>query len=238
MKKLSRLTDIKDINKCLEDFKKEHPYNKDLKSSQRWDDLGELKKNIKLELLINQHNLCGYCEARITVLNLQIVHFIPKSLSTEDHDYAFDINNFILSCNGDEKDPKNKDRTLTCGPKKGNLDPRSRCLNPYELPKFSIFQLKLEGDLLFLIPDKNACEKANIIIDLVLDTINILELNCTRLARVRYNIYTSIRKQVNDSNFFYDSKSIVDYLLTYPEYFTTVLLTLFDRIDDIQLLDI
>jgi hypothetical protein len=175
-------------------------------------------------LLINQNQLCAYCECKIINNNKQIELFILKSLTTDKLDYIFGFSKLFICYKGGSNISKNNlitskyiKNNLSCGQKKGSTNPEGRCLNPYELPDFSIFKLYLTNESnILLVPDEDKCRDAKIDINLVFSTIEILGLNYDRLSKKRYKNYKQFFTKI--SEYYYIDRC--------QEFYTSIILTL------------
>ncbi|ENX12333.1 TIGR02646 family protein [Acinetobacter sp. CIP 64.2] len=156
----------------------------------------------------DQGFLCGYCED--SVINIdksktQIEHFHDKS----DKDltitnWALDWNNVFGVCNAgvDEKEAHALPRNLSCDGHKNHIKNKSKksasmegeYLNPLEIPYDLLFTFdKATG---FLNPNLDICQTLHSytpnnyrsFAELVQNTIDILNLNCDRLAQKRLTV--------------------------------------------------
>ena len=191
-----------------------------------------------------QRHTCAYCEISTIKNNYQIEHYIPKSTISADTDYTFLFSNFLLCCRGGanehckergsyDENPNAK-ANHSCGDHKGATDPNNCCLNPYDLPSFSIFKAALTLDGIALAPDKSACKRAGIPTQLVESTCKLLNLNCPRLCRIRKQTWDEIKQQIDATTTEDDLKKLVaKNLRKNIPFFTTALLCLSDEDPDL-----
>lgn len=144
----------------------------------------------------NQHGLCAYCECKISPeqpTHCRVEHFHPKSDISTSHNWALDWQNMLATCDGGEKEGSDATplpANLSCDVSK---KARTIAINPLKLPAFpNIFVFdKGTGHLA---PDPTACAATAppINADELKKTIEILNLNCERLARQRRQIVVNI----------------------------------------------
>lgn len=154
----------------------------------------------------NQGNLCAFCEVSLKEGNRQIEHFVPKSMTTADHDWTINFSNYTLSCKGNTNrkdkdsysaDPSEADN-YTCGHKKDNINPVGCICNPYDLPPYPVVRADYRDEGLWLVPDTEACQKANLAPELVASTLELLGLNCPNLLRRRQEAWNRLLKEIDD----------------------------------------
>ncbi len=166
--------------------------------------------------IADQKGLCAYCEVDIRdndPLKCHVEHFHPKADQTISHNWALDWPNMLAVCNGGSVDylappfylPP-RQANLSCDAHKdwmiqqGKLPTRCEgwILNPLRLAAFpSLFRLEMNTGNLY--PNAVACDAVTwpgnqhaSIEDLVQHTINVLNLNCDRLAQERLRVIRDI----------------------------------------------
>ncbi len=209
MRRLERPSEPNSFTSAYNRFIKTYPVIDTMTESIRW----EAWKNncqheyaeVKTVLEENQNGLCAFCEIKLTETNKQIEHFIPKSLATETEDWTLTFENFSMACKGntnihspDYSAIPSREVNYSCGHKKDNIDPREQILNPYELPDYPIFKLNIIDGGIALAPDIDACNKAEISIEIVESTIELLGLNTPNLLRLRKTIYNLLSLELKD----------------------------------------
>ena len=171
----------------------------------------------------DQGDLCGYCEQSMINVDkskTQIEHFHDKSdQDLTKTNWALDWNNVFGVCNAgvDEKETHLLPRNLSCDGHKNHIKNKSKnlaviegeYLNPLEIPYDRIFNFnKVTG---FLEPNVEVCQTLESytpnhhesFTELVQKTIDILNLNCDRLAQKRLAVlheYNRLLKNARDKN--------------------------------------
>ena len=204
MRKLNRPQAPDEFIRAYEEFIKTYPpASPERTENVRWEEWksthGDAYKQTIDCLWKNQQGLCAYCEVKLTLTNKEIEHFIPKSRTTSTQDWTINFSNYVLSCKGNSNkhskfysdDPSPK-ANLTCGSKKGDLDPFGCLFNPYELPTFPVIKEYYDDEGLSFIPDKTACQKASIDPLIIQSTIDTLGLNCPNLKRRRKAVWDTL----------------------------------------------
>jgi uncharacterized protein (TIGR02646 family) len=125
MHKLKPLIEIPSgFIEAVQRVKANHPVNSDGIIPKWWDFFHNEERTAYNELVnafrLNQHSICAYCERKVDVNSTkkEIDHFIPKSSSTIEHDYTFDLSNLFLCCKIEINKLQN-----SCGLKKASLHP-------------------------------------------------------------------------------------------------------------------
>ena len=200
----------------------------------------------------DQQNLCAYCELKITSddqTHCSIEHFHPASDKSKDNNWALDWNNMLAVCDGGSRSKSNeriifplpdnlscdshKDRMIQTG--KLPIKCEGHILNPLEIPAFpNLFTLdKGTG---FYKSNDTSCTKAKIsgnkyetTTELVDNTIDMLNLNCSRLAAMRRMLIINIdqnKKQLRLKHYTpaeVPTKLIERYFTKkWPEFFTAL----------------
>ena len=166
----------------------------------------------------DQYGLCAYCEQKMILekeitpeesLHCRVEHFHPKSDRNEEHNWDLDWENMLAVCDGgsvstkEQKESFPLPKNLSCDAHKERKMNRSiTCegflLNPLDIPSFpNIF--KLDKGTGYFEPDENTCGAVDILInnyattvELVNNTIEILNLNCDRLTEKRLLLVRNI----------------------------------------------
>jgi uncharacterized protein (TIGR02646 family) len=206
MHKIERLPEILEFTKAAQKINIERPVSM-FTPRIRWECFRNEEQSVyhatREALKTNQHSLCAYCERNIDNLISSIDHFIPKSLSSIDHDYTLNWNNLLLCCHNIDTitvDNFKSVKNMSCNQIKADKDPNGKCLNPYELPDAIIFSIHIVNKYIYLIPNKTVCEKYNIQLELVNSTIDFLNLNSNLLIRLRYTQYLNIKLIIEEFN--------------------------------------
>lgn len=196
---------------AMEQFMGEYPSNTQMRTENaRWElfknEQQEAYKAIRSILEQNQQGLCAFCETALSDTNRQIEHFIPKYLTTSGYEWTINFANYVMSCKGNENkfnetysdDPSHL-ANLTCGAKKGDIDPRGKICNPYDdLPEEPIFRIEHQENGIKYAPDEDTCRRHNIDPALVASTIEHLGLNCPNLMRRRKNAWSDLMQRENE----------------------------------------
>ena len=220
MHKLSQPAPPTSWHDCLKNIRQTIPIEAGKLETARWDafrnEHQDVYTDVRDTLEDNQHGLCAYCEIKVSKVNRQIEHILPKKDSNPETDLTFAFSNFVLCCNGGTV-PFCKDKgafdnapniamNISCGAKKGDKKP---CLNPYDLPDYPLFYAHPDSNdkKLFFSPNEKSCEKSAISAELVRNTIHLLSLNCPRLSRVRYEVWEEINGEIDE---IYDDQTLSD----------------------------
>lgn len=206
-------------------------------------------KEIKKRLISDQGGLCAYCEKQIGCLNAnlqKIEHFHPKSdKSNLAINWALNWSNVLAVCTGGE----HENRTIHPLPENLSCDSHKNYFmikNPGKLPQFindllnplqiSAFPCLFDFDKRSgaLTPNQSACQYIDLLQNLatgqtqkkLLETINILNLNCDRLCTDRllvlfqYNKEVTKAKKLKDNKF--KQKLVAKWFSSkWPSFFTT-----------------
>lgn len=211
--KLKRTNKSAPPNKLTEFF--------DANPNASWDEFrdsnGSIDYNdIKGLIFQDQEELCCYCEKSVANLDFYrkvVEHFHPKSdLTDPSINWALDWFNLLGSCPGgaDEKSSYQLPENLSCDAHKGKYLSTDRLLNPLEIlisPPLFRFRNR-DGSLLpnreaceVFVPEKNAFDTT---LELVLNTLEVLNLNCYRLKSQRLEIFYHhqmiVKKAREDNN--------------------------------------
>ncbi|MDR2892158.1 MAG: TIGR02646 family protein [Deltaproteobacteria bacterium] len=203
----------------------------------------EAVQDIYSQSILDQKGLCAYCECRIRTddkLHRQIEHFHPKSDRSTDKNWDLDWQNMLAVCDGGSRaETKHaRQKNLSCDASKKNLVYDGVLLNPLAVPPFPNLFVVNRGTGK-LKPDEKTCSGV-IVLDnqygtteaLVKNTIEILNLNCSRLSDLRLMVVEAIENQKAQ----YRKKGVVpkdalrelsgryfsQHLPSWPEFFTTI----------------
>lgn len=151
------------------------------------------KRQIQENLLSAQYHICPYCEIELIRheghVGYHIEHIEPKSKKPSK---TFDYKNLLLSCFTDKSElqKNNIDKTsLCCGHFKEDNFCAGLFIDPSKTHCENFFQYELDGEITPL-DSLTHDEKAK-----ALYTINILNLNSTRLTRERGELIFYILEQ-------------------------------------------
>ncbi|MGL5034839.1 MAG: retron system putative HNH endonuclease [Microcystaceae cyanobacterium] len=118
-----------------------------------------IKRLVKQSLLIEQGNICCYCQKRITLDNSHIEHFKPQDKNYYP-ELALDYGNLLASC---QKEPT-KEEPQSCGHKKKNWYDERLIVSPFLLDCADYFCYTEAGDVSpSQALDKNEAANATII---------------------------------------------------------------------------
>ncbi|PWK11233.1 retron system putative HNH endonuclease [Tumebacillus permanentifrigoris] len=159
------------------------------KTHLSWDDFfkndQQKKTDLKVELLQEQHYLCGYCGKSIDPQNSHIEHVIPKSrLPHRDHPgvTTYSFQNMLASC----QSRRRPDGDDTCGHAKDRWYDRNLFISPHEVDCEGYFRFSKLGEIFPTSNDPHAPEyqRAD-------STINALRLNKYELESDRKSLVAS-----------------------------------------------
>lgn len=206
------------------------------------------------EVVRNQGGICAYCEIEIRdndPLKCRVEHFHPKSDITPAHNWALAWSNLLGVCmggsNAQSKAPGHylapTGDNLSCDAHKDRMIQKGKLplvcegwiLNPLQLPAMATL-FKLDKSNGKLAPDTVQCEQLAwpgnqhaTTAELVQHTIDMLNLNCDRLATTRLLIVRNIensKKKLRSQNISPAtglSQLALRYFRTcWPEFFTTL----------------
>ena len=157
---------------------------------------GAAYRELREALTNYQRGLCGYCEIDLLPLDRQIEHVVPQSDPQQGEALALDPTNMIACCTGgsarnlygpDAGDDEKRylppaRRNISCGQAKGG-NTNADFLDPRTLPALpSLLRVRLDGRIE---ADAQACAVANLSVERVRRTIELLRLNVERLRLAR-----------------------------------------------------
>lgn len=170
------------------------------------------------QLISGQGGLCGYCEIELQVgeqLKCRIEHFHPKSDTSSAHNWALDWQNMMAVCMGGSQRHHQPPHALeplaenlSCDAHKdqmistGQLDEHCEgwIIDPLALPAFPSL-LFLEKSTGRLLPSADRCAALALPSNkhpstqaLIQHTIDMLNLNCTRLCEARKRVVWNIER--------------------------------------------
>lgn len=219
---------------------------------QMCDENTHAANDCRVNAVHDQCGLCAYCERKISSddpLHRRIEHFHPKSDKAGSHNWGLDWVNMLAVCDGgSRRSPKEGTYyplpgNLSCDEHKNHMinkkklhsDCEGYVLNPLDVPPFpNLFTLDMSTG--YLKPDEDACaavevrENAyNTTAELVSNTIDILNLNCDRLAEKRRRLIWNINRNIKTLRDYKVPPSemhgkLVDryFKSKWPEFFTTI----------------
>lgn len=172
---------------------------------------GDGYKQIKRQILEDQHGLCAYCEISIKhaehegeVDDFRVEHFYPKRSSMEaGHNYHLDWRNLLGVCHGGSQpdvpdsewrySEKKYDRS--CDVPKGGKDISDLILNPLKIPVDRRIFLYKEHTGQMLV-DRLTCPKY--LRRKAKRTIRELNLNAPRLMRMRLEVIQTLQDTISE----------------------------------------
>lgn len=169
-------------------------------------------REVKEQLLKDQHGLCAYCEISIklaeqeeNVDDFRVEHFIPK-VETEfrKHNYHLDWRNLLGVCHGGSQpyvsDPEwrysSRKNDRSCDVPKGGKPITERILNPLKIPA-SVRLFRYQGHTGKMIVDESTCPRK--LQAKARNTIRELNLNAPRLKRMRLALIQVLEDEVNNA---------------------------------------
>lgn len=166
-------------------------------------------REVKQQLLQDQHGLCAYCEIRIklaeyeeNVDDFRVEHFFPKAETKfEKHNYHLDWHNLLGVCHGGSQpyvmDPdwrySSKKNDRSCDVPKGGKPIAERILNPLKIPA-SVRIFRYQGHTGKMLVDEESCPKK--LQAKARNTIRELNLNAPRLRRMRLALIQVLEDEV------------------------------------------
>ena len=213
---------------------------------------GQAAHDCRNQAIHDQKGLCAYCEQKISSddpIHRRIEHFHPKSDKIGTHNWSLDWNNMLATCDGGSSSLQQErvihplPGNLSCDAHKDRMvqtgrlqeDCEGYLLNPLAIPAFpNLF--KLDKGTGHLISDESSCAVVDVdgntfgtTQELVLNTIDMLNINCNRLAERRRLIVIDVernKKRLRQRGYTYaeaPGKLIDRYFNTrWPEFFTTL----------------
>lgn len=169
-------------------------------------------RQLKEQLLRDQHGLCAYCEISIRlsdnedeVDDFRVEHFHPKSgTERSEHNYHLDWRNLLGVCHGDSQPyvaearyryaSRVEDRS--CDVPKSDKALENVILNPLEIPASSRL-FKYDPFTGAMEVDEETCPRE--LIRKARRSVEELNLNCERLKRLRRAAMEVLQEQVDNS---------------------------------------
>lgn len=179
----------------------------------------------------DQSGLCAYCEIRLNEdqpHKCRVEHIHPKSDDSSGHNWHLDWQNLLSVCNGGETEgcaetplPEN----LSCDAHKKDSQ---IAVSPLGIPAFpNVFAFDKANWHLHAAPD--ACELAALDAGLLEQSIETLNLNCTRLTRLRSKVLFDVerrKKILRDKHYTPEKAAPILarglFQTQWPEFFTTI----------------
>ena len=165
---------------------------------ETWEHFRRRNREVKQQLLRDQHGLCAYCEISIklaefedNVDDFRVEHFFPKvATEFEKHNYHLDWHNLLGVCHGGSQpyvsDPEwrysSRKNDRSCDVPKGGKPISERILNPLKIPA-SVRLFRYQEHTGKMIVDESSCPKK--LQAKARNTIRELNLNAPRLQRMR-----------------------------------------------------
>ena len=164
-------------------------------------------ETLKDKICSQQGNVCAYCEEQLPQekpSQQRIEHFHPKEDKSSRHNWAFDWMNMLVTCHGGSRKNSQQPTVLHCDASKEQNVTATTCdgylLNPLTMPSECLFTLnRVTGELQ---PNEDTCKNTTIpnnhygsVVELVKETIRILNLNCDRLNEKRKKVIKEFEKE-------------------------------------------
>lgn len=198
---MHRLPNKGDIPDVLRKLCRNNPECRDWNSFR--DNQHESYIALKKAIFAQQSYLCAYCECNIDSTRpdeQRIEHFHPKSDTASSHNWAFDWNNLLGVCLGGTKQESDISPHCDAAKEKDVNAREGRILNPLTMPESCVFELDRKNG--YLIPNESFCRTQSIpdnpfhtTEELIKNTIDVLNLNCTALANIRKKIILEYDKK-------------------------------------------
>ena len=179
----------------------------------------------------DQRKLCAYCEIGLNENQphkWRVEHIHPKSDDSSGHNWHLDWQNLLSVCNGGETEgcaetPLPENLSCDAHKKASHL-----AVNPLDIPAFpNVFAFDKANWHLHADPD--ACATAAMDADKLQQSIETLNLNCHRLARLRSKVLFDIehrKKILREKRYTPENAAPIlakGYFQTqWPEFFTTI----------------
>ncbi len=241
MKKICKSTEPT----ALSDFRHHHP-------NAQWQELRDTGPYtvVKETIFQDQGHLCAFCETRLPpekASHQRVEHFHPKSDTTDpDHNWTLDWENMIGVCKGGSKQSADNKvsyptpENLSCDAHKAHLITSGKLpekceghvLNPLRIINTPCL-FKFDKRTCELQPDPEACaqladidNRYDSLVELVEETIRILNLNCSRLVDDRRAVLTAFNREFakarKSNNRQYKTQLSEHWFRTrWPSFFTT-----------------
>ena len=169
-------------------------------------------REVKQQLLQDQHGLCAYCEISIklaedeeNVDDFRVEHFLPKAETNfEKHNYHLDWQNLLGVCHGGSQpyvsEPEwrfsSRKNDRSCDVPKGGKTISERILNPLRIPaSVRIFRYQEHTGKMFV--DAESCPKK--LQSKARNTIRELNLNAPRLQRMRLALIKFLEDEIENA---------------------------------------
>lgn len=180
----------------FETCKKQLPLNPKWKDFDGNKEMGACKKALHEHLVGEQLALCIYCERKISKTDSHIEHIYPKNEKTGSPERTFDYANLVASCNGDlcesgDSSIYQPEDVHSCGHKKGDGFEELHFLNPVQRSDIGTFFTYHKETGAMLAANDNTTARY---------TIDLLNLDCTRLRNERISAARALFSQMNKSN--------------------------------------
>lgn len=167
-------------------------------------------REVKRQILQDQHGLCAYCEISIKLAQLEsevddfrVEHFYPKGATQEHgHNYHLDWRNLLGVCHGGSQpcvpDAEQRysalKRDRSCDVPKGGKEISSLILNPLKIPgNARIFRYAEHSGKILV--DENSCPPR--LLRKARSTIRELNLNAPRLMRMRLAVIEKLEDEIS-----------------------------------------
>ena len=189
-------------------------------------------QDCRAQTIAEQHGLCAYCECKIDATKPHrcgVEHVYPKSATTSNsHNWHLDWSNLLAVCDGGQSQGSQETplpANLSCDAAKGD---KAIDVSALDIPAFpNLFEF--DKSTCYLKPNLTSCAQASIDASKLQATIDVLNLNCGRLARQRREILFDIerRKKTLRQKSYTPQNGLTRLVDGYfnnawPEFFTTI----------------
>lgn len=236
---------LKRINKTLEDqfltnFKAQNP-------NGTWDDFrnheqGVLYKRLKQHICNDQMYLCAYCEINLDCENeheIKVEHFKSKSGSPPGGiNWHLEWSNLLAVCLGgtNEGDDYQLPVNLSCDSYKSHYEDKNKIIDKDWTGKILLPLTLSDAHNLFnfdkgtgrLLPNEACCNSISIdgkpateTLEIVNKTIEVLNLNCSRLNNARMKLLFIFNKCAREKDLRKMHKLLMQWSQGYPKFFQT-----------------
>lgn len=173
---------------------------------------GAAYRELRATLADLQHGLCGYCEARL-LEPYQVEHVVPQSDEADGQEGELDHTNLMACCLGGTRNVEDPEQYLppvrdnrSCGEVKGGATD-ARFVDPRTVPALpALLRVRNTGEIEF---DADACAAAEIPVEHVAYTIDLLGLDVRRLRMARrrrwIDLIKTLEEGIDDSGLITDA---------------------------------
>ena len=179
---------------------------------ERFRHRSESYRQVKRQILQDQHGLCAYCEISIKLAeeagevdDFRVEHFFPKGATKKHgHNYHLDWRNLLGVCHGGSQpgvpDPdwrfSKRKRDRSCDVPKGGKEITDIILNPLKIPgNVRLFRYAEHNGRMYV--DEETCPKR--LQRKAKSTIRELNLNAPRLMRMRLEVIATLEDAIAEA---------------------------------------